>query len=212
MFPFSCPPTLSSLLLFHVANSCPAPCKFHSAHHRHSDTCSMYIELIQIKYQNIGNYLPATSPSIHTSLSCYWLIWILFPGNKTFQGWKPTFFKENKKEKQLYTTTKTGKKGILTCVELKISYMPYVIEWKVTGCLLVLFVIAFLYFDNFGSALQLLKLVAEAGKQPAQERLYYLTGNRKSRRKTARQGSVTVLFARAGVGMDGWPLIQKESH
>lgn len=71
MFPFSCPPTLSSLLLFHVANSCPAPCKFHSAHHRHSDTCSMYIELIQIKYQNIGNYLPATSPSIHTSLSCY---------------------------------------------------------------------------------------------------------------------------------------------
>lgn len=60
----------------------------------------------------------------------------------------------------------TTKKGILTCVELKISSMPYVIEWKVTGCLLVLFVITFLYFDNFGSALQLLNWWQRQGSSP----------------------------------------------
>lgn len=147
MFPFSCPPTHSSLLLFHVANSCPVPCKFHLAHHRHSDTYSMYIKLIQIKYQNTGNYIPATIPSKHTPLSCYWLIWILFPGNEEdFPRLKMDFLKENKKGKQLYNKKKWGKKGILTCAELKISYMPYVIEWKVPGCLLVLFIITFLCF------------------------------------------------------------------
>lgn len=111
MFPFSCPPTHSSLLLFRVANSCPAPCKFHLAHRRHSDTYSMYIKLIQIKYQNTGNYIPATIPSKHTPLSCHWLIWILFPGNEEdFPRLKMDFLKENKKGKQLYTTTKKWKK------------------------------------------------------------------------------------------------------
>lgn len=174
MFPFSCPPTRSSLLLFHVANSCPVPCKFHLAHHRHSDTYSMYIKLIQIKYQNTGNYIPATIPSKHTPLSCYWLIWILFPGNEEdFPRLKMDFLKENKKWKQLYNKKNEKKKRNFNMCWIK--NIIYAICYRVKGhgllACVVRYYFSLFYFDNLGSAFQLLKLVAEAGKQPAQERL-----------------------------------------
>lgn len=135
-------PQLPGAFLF--ANSCPVPCKFHLTHHRYSGICSMYINLTQIKYQGIGNY-QQQPPSTYTLLSCYRLVWILCPGNKeNFPRLETDFLKKTKRKAPLHYSKK--RKGILTCVEFKTPYMPYVTEWKVTGCLFALFITTFVCF------------------------------------------------------------------